>query len=327
MKFLDEAKIYVKAGDGGDGCVSFRRVKFIEFGGPDGGAGGRGGSVFVQAVKNIDTLIGYRYRQHFKVPKGKDGSWQNKTGKSSEDLILDVPVGTQILGDDKATEIADLIREGSIVKVAEGGRGGAGNCAFKTSVCRAPKKAIPGLHGEERWLWLRLKTLADVGLIGMPNAGKSTFISRVTNAKAKIASYPFSTTTPLVGVRKYDDRDVVIADIPGLLEGAHLGRGLGGKVLSHVERCSVLLHFIDISSANPAEDYRKIRREMLLYDASLAKKPEIVVLNKMDLLSAEEMTLVKRNIEQELNREVLVMSSLIGEKCEQVLDNAASYVY
>lgn len=326
MKFLDEAKIYVKAGDGGDGCVSFRREKFIEFGGPDGGNGGHGGSVYIKAVKNINTLIDYRYQQHFKIPKGGNGAGQNRTGKSSKDIVLEVPVGTQILEEDKFTEIADLVKEGDIALIAEGGHGGLGNLCFKNSVRQAPRKATLGTSGDERWVWLKLKIIADIGLVGMPNAGKSTFISTVTNSKSKAADYPFSTITPQIGVKKYSDKEIIIADIPGLIEGAHLGKGLGDRFLAHVERCSVLLHIVDISSENPLDDYLRIRNEIELYSLSLFKKPEVIVLNKVDLICKDKVKTLIKLFNTKVGKEIFTISAFYSKDCDNVLNFASNFV-
>lgn len=326
MKFLDEAKIYLKAGDGGDGCVSFRREKFIEFGGPDGGAGGSGGSIYVTAVKNVNTLIDYRYQQHFKARKGGNGAGQNKTGKAAEDIILKVPVGTQILDDDKFTEIADLTEEGQTVLLAQGGRGGLGNSHFKSSTNQAPRKFQKGEIGEERWIWLKLKLIADIGLVGLPNAGKSTFITATTNAKAKIDNYPFSTLVPQLGMIKFDDREVVIADIPGLIEDAHLGRGLGDKFLAHVERCSVILHIIDASLENPIDDYHTIRNEIEKYNQTLYKKPEIIVLNKSDLVPQEIMDDLMQKFSELSKNKIFVISAATRTGCREVVNYASTFL-
>ncbi|MDR2458850.1 MAG: GTPase ObgE [Holosporales bacterium] len=287
MKFLDEAKIYIKAGDGGSGALSFRREKFIEFGGPDGGAGGTGGSIYVTAVNDVNTLIDYRYKQHFKARRGENGAGQNKTGKSAADVVLKVPVGTQILADDKITEIADLTEVGKTVLLASGGQGGLGNSYFKTSTNRAPRKFQPGEPGEEKWIWIKLKLIADIGLIGLPNAGKSSFLSSVTNAKARVENYPFTTLVPQLGVVKINDKEIVIADIPGLIEDAHIGKGLGDRFLAHIERCRILVHIIDVASEDPLLSYLTVRRELSCYSQSLSQKPEIVVLNKEDLVSSD----------------------------------------
>ncbi len=325
MKFLDEAKIYLKAGDGGDGCLSFRREKFIEFGGPDGGAGGNGGSIYALAVKDVNTLIDYRYQQHFKAKKGGNGSGQNKTGRSAEDIILKLPVGTQILDEDKFTEIADLTEEGQKVLLVQGGKGGLGNSYFKTSTNQAPRKAQKGEIGEERWIWLKLKLIADIGLVGLPNAGKSSFISNVTNVKAKIEDYPFSTLTPQLGMIKFDDKEIVIADIPGLIEGAHLGKGLGDKFLAHVERCSVILHIIDISLENPFKNYMMIRNELERYNNTLYRKSEIVVLNKSDLVNENTMSKVKSEFDK-LDKKLFIISAITNCGCKDVINYASTFI-
>jgi len=285
MKFLDEAKIYIKAGDGGAGCVGFRREKYVEFGGPDGGDGGRGGSVIAECADGLNTLIDFRYRQHFKAPKGKGGAGQNRTGASGDDVVIKVPVGTQILDEDKDAVIADLTAVGQRVVLALGGDGGQGNTRFKSSTNQAPKHATPGFSGEEFWLWLRLKLIADVGLVGLPNAGKSTFLAAVSRAKPKIAGYPFTTLHPNLGVAAVDDDELVLADIPGLIEGAHEGAGLGTRFLGHVERCRVLLHLVDGTAEDVAADYRIVQGELAAYGAGLADKPQVVALNKCDALS------------------------------------------
>lgn len=325
MKFLDEAKIYLKAGDGGDGCLSFRREKFIEFGGPDGGAGGRGGSIYAMAVKDTNTLIDYRYQQHFKAKKGGNGSGQNKTGRSADDIVLRVPVGTQILDDDKFTEIADLTEEGQQVLLAQGGKGGLGNSYFKTSTNQAPRKVQKGEEGEERWVWLKLKLIADIGLVGLPNAGKSSFISSVTNVKAKVEDYPFSTLTPQLGMISYDHKEIVIADIPGLIEGAHLGKGLGDRFLAHVERCSLILHIVDVSADDPLANYKMIRGELEKYDNTLYKKPEIIVLNKVDLLDDESINKIQSEFAA-FGKEVFTISALTKKGCQDVVDYSATFI-
>ncbi len=313
MRFLDEAKIYIKAGDGGNGCTSFRHEKFIEFGGPDGGAGGAGGSVYAVAIKNVNTLIDYRYQQHFKAHRGGNGSGQNCTGRKGNDLFLNVPIGTQILDQDKETIIADMLTEGQIELLAQGGRGGLGNTYFKSSTNRAPRYSQQGELGEERWLWLKLKMIADVGLVGLPNAGKSTFISTVTNAKAKIDNYPFTTLVPQLGILNIGYREIVIADIPGLIKGAHEGKGLGEKFLAHIERCSVLLHLIDLSSEDPIDNYKTIRNELYLYGQNITSKREIVVLTKSD--TVDELT-VSNTVKEFKNngiKDVFVISAITNK--------------
>lgn len=326
MKFLDEAKVYIKAGDGGDGCLSFRREKFVEFGGPDGGMGGNGGSVYALAVKNVNTLIDYRYQQHFKVKKGGNGEGQNKTGHSSEDIILKVPVGTQILDEDKVTEIADMTEEGQSVLLVEGGKGGLGNAHFKSSITQAPRRTTLGYPGEERWIWLKLKLIADIGLVGMPNAGKSSFIRTVTNAKAKVGNYPFTTLRPQLGVISFHDKEIVVADIPGIIEDAHMGKGLGDRFLAHIERCSVILHLVDVSADNPLENYKLIRNELDIYNNSMYMKPEIIVLNKCDLLQLSDIEKIVEKFRGNIKGEVHAISALNREACREVVNHAATFV-
>ena len=288
MKFLDQAKINLKAGNGGSGSASFRREKYVEFGGPDGGDGGDGGSIIFEAERNLNTLIDFRYSQHFKADNGKSGSKKNKTGASGKDLILKVPVGTQIYEEDNNTLVYDFKRNNERYLVASGGKGGLGNVRFKSSINRAPRKKTSGKHGEEFWVWLQLKIIADVGIIGLPNAGKSSLLAALTRAKPKIANYPFTTINPNLGVAYYDGKEVTLADIPGLVEGAHKGIGLGDKFLRHVERCKILLHLIDITEDKLIENYQKIRSELKNYDISLYKKKEIIFFNKSDLVEKNE---------------------------------------
>ncbi|CCQ72534.1 GTPase ObgE [Magnetospira sp. QH-2] len=285
MKFLDQAKIFLKSGDGGAGSVSFRREKYIEFGGPDGGNGGRGGHVIAEAMDNLNTLIDFRYQQHFKAKTGGHGMGRDRSGKSSDDVILRVPVGTQILDEDKETVLADMTEPGQRVVLCRGGDGGLGNANFKTSTNRAPRKATPGWPGEERWVWLRLKLIADAGLVGLPNAGKSTFLAAVSHAKPKIADYPFTTLHPNLGVAGIGDEEFVLADIPGLIEGAHEGHGIGDRFLGHVERCGVLLHLVDGTQDDVAGAYRTVRAELDAYGNGLEDKAELVALNKCDSLT------------------------------------------
>ena len=284
MKFLDQVKIYVKAGNGGSGSPSFRREKFVEFGGPDGGDGGKGGSVILISERNLNTLIDYRYQQHFKAERGKDGSGKNKTGKGGEDLYLKVPLGTQVFEEDNKTLIYDFKSQKEEFLVASGGKGGFGNTRFKSSTNRAPKKFTKGGQGEEFWIWLQLKTIADIGIIGLPNAGKSSLLASMTSANPKIANYKFTTINPNLGVASYDDKEVTLADIPGLIEGAHTGTGLGIKFLKHIERCKTLLHLIDITEDDLFISYNQVRKELSKYSKDLVKKKEIVVLNKTDLI-------------------------------------------
>ena len=288
MKFLDQAKIYVKAGNGGSGSSSFRREKFIEFGGPDGGDGGDGGSIVLIAESNLNTLIDFRFQQHFKAGKGQNGMGKQKTGKTGEDLILKVPIGTQIFEEDNNTLIEDLKKEGQKIIVARGGKKGLGNVRFKSSTNRAPRKKTDGSEGEGFWIWLQLKVIADIGIIGMPNAGKSSLLSALTKAKPKIANYPFTTLNPNLGVASYSNKEVTIADIPGLIEGAHEGIGLGDKFLRHIERCKSLIHLIDITGEDILENYLKIRKELSKYSSNLLKKKEIIVFNKIDIINANE---------------------------------------
>jgi GTP-binding protein len=288
MKFLDEAKIFVKSGDGGAGCVAFHREKFVEFGGPDGGDGGKGGSIVVEAVPNLNTLIDYRYQQHFKARRGHHGQGSNRSGAKSDDVLLRVPVGTQILDEDKETLLFDLTQPGQRVVLAKGGDGGFGNAHFKSSTNQAPRHSTPGWPGEERWVWLRLKLIADAGLIGLPNAGKSTLLAAVTRARPKIADYPFTTLHPQLGVVHVDGKEFVLADIPGLIEGAHEGAGLGTRFLGHVERCGVLIHLVDGTQDDVAGAYKTIRAELKAYSPVLAEKPEILCLNKCDALTPED---------------------------------------
>ena len=288
MKFLDQAKIYVKAGDGGSGSAGFRREKFIEFGGPDGGDGGDGGSVVLIAAANLNTLIDFRFQQHFKAEKGRNGMEKKKSGRAGNDLFLKVPVGTQIFEEDNNTLIEDLKKNGQKIIVAQGGKKGLGNVRFKSSTNRAPRKKTDGTEGESFWIWLQLKVIADVGIIGMPNAGKSSLLSMLTKAKPKIANYPFTTLNPNLGVTNYSDKEVTLADIPGLIEGAHEGTGLGDKFLRHIERCKSLIHLIDITDEDILENYLKIRKELSKYSSNLLKKKEIIVFNKIDIINIKE---------------------------------------
>jgi GTP-binding protein len=321
MKFLDEAKIYLKSGDGGAGCVAFRREKFIEFGGPWGGDGGRGGDVVAEAVPNLNTLIDFRYRQHFKAERGHHGMGKDRSGAAGGTLVIKVPVGTQILDDDKQTVLFDLTEPGQRVLLARGGDGGRGNAAFKSATNQAPRRAEPGWPGEERWVWLRLKLIADAGLVGLPNAGKSTMLAAVSRARPKIADYPFTTLHPQLGVVHVDGSEFVLADIPGLIEGAHEGAGLGTRFLGHVERCRVLLHLVDGTSEDVAGAYRTIRDELRAYSPALADKPEIVVLNKADALD-EKATAAKRAALAKAagrGRRVLVASGATGAGVKELL--------
>ncbi|ACL59591.1 GTPase ObgE [Methylobacterium nodulans] len=319
MKFLDEAKVYIRSGDGGAGCVSFRREKFIEFGGPDGGDGGRGGDVWAECVEGLNTLIDYRYQQHFKAKKGEHGSGRNRAGAKGADVVLKVPAGTEILAEDRETQIADLTQVGQRVLLARGGNGGFGNAYFTTSTNRAPRHANPGQEGREHWLWLRLKLIADAGLVGLPNAGKSTFLATVTAAKPKIADYPFTTLHPGLGVVRVDAREFVLADIPGLIEGAHEGVGLGDRFLAHVERCRVLLHLVDGTSEDAGAAYQLVRTELDAYGHGLAEKPEIVALSKADILDPETLAAQVARLEEAAGRPPLVLSAATRQGVPEAL--------
>jgi len=311
MKFLDQAKIYVKSGDGGDGVVAFRREKYIEFGGPDGGNGGRGGDIIFEAAANLNTLIDFRYTQHFRARKGGNGAGSDRTGAGAAAIVIKVPTGTQIFDDDRETLLADLDEAGKRVLLCRGGDGGFGNATFKSSTNRAPRKADPGWPGEERWIWLRLKLIADAGLVGLPNAGKSTFLSVASAARPKIADYPFTTLHPQLGVvRLWVSEEFVLADIPGLIEGAHEGAGLGDRFLGHVERCAVLLHLIDGAAGHVVQAWRTGREELEAYGGGLADKPELVALNKTDAMTPREISTRRRALEKATGREVLILSAV-----------------
>ena len=308
MKFLDQAKIFIKAGDGGSGSASFRREKFVEFGGPDGGDGGSGGSIILESERNLNTLIDFRYTQHFKAENGKPGSKRNKTGGNGKDLVLKIPVGTQIYEEDNNTLIYDFTKNKERFLVANGGRGGFGNIKFKSSTNRAPKKKTDGKLGEELWIWLQLKVIADIGIIGLPNAGKSSFLAAITRAKPKIADYPFTTLKPNLGVSHLNNTEVILADIPGLVEGAHKGVGLGDKFLRHIERCKSLLHILDLTEENLFENYNKIRFELGAYDKKLLKKKEVIFFNKSDLLEKEEIERKLRIFKSKIKKKYKIIS-------------------
>ena len=321
MHFLDQAKIYVKSGAGGPGAVSFRREKFIEFGGPDGGDGGKGGDIVFEAVPGLNTLIDFRYTQHFRAPRGKGGAGSNRTGAGGDDLVIKVPVGTQILADDEQrTLLADLTQVGQRVTLLKGGMGGRGNASYKSSTNRAPRQHQTGEEGEEMWLWLRLKLLADVGLVGLPNAGKSTFLNSVTNAAAKVGDYPFTTLRPQLGVVRHKGREFVLADIPGLIEGAAEGAGIGDRFLGHVERTQLLLHLVDASSEEPVEAWRIVRGEIDSYGAGLADKPEVIALSKSDLLDDKQRAKVAKALEKAAGTEVFAISAPLNEGMEPLLN-------
>jgi GTP-binding protein len=326
MKFLDEAKIHIRSGNGGAGCVSFRREKFIEFGGPDGGDGGRGGDVVVECVEGLNTLIDYRFQQHFRAKTGMHGMGKNRSGANGADVVLKVPVGTQIFEEDEETLIADMIEPGQRLVLAKGGNGGFGNTYFKSSTNQAPRRANPGLEGVEKTVVLRLKLIADAGLVGLPNAGKSTFLAAVSAAKPKIADYPFTTLTPGLGVVTVDTRSFVIADIPGLIEGAHEGAGLGDRFLGHLERCRILIHLVDGTSDDVGEAYGIIRGEIEAYGAGLEDKPDILCLNKADALTPEEREEKKAILAAESGGEVYVISGVSGEGIIGILRLAADEI-
>ena len=326
MKFLDEAKVYIQSGAGGNGCVSFRREKFIEFGGPNGGDGGRGGDVIVEAVNGLNTLIDFRYQQHFKAERGVNGMGKDRHGAGGEDIVLKVPAGTQIYEEDGETLLADLAEIGQRVTIAKGGNGGFGNARFKTATNRAPRHANPGQPGEERTIRLRLKLIADAGLVGLPNAGKSTFLSRVSAAKPKIADYPFTTLHPQLGVVRADDREFVLADLPGMIEGAHEGTGLGDRFLGHTERCNVLLHLVDGTGEDAGEAYRVIRHELEAYGEGLDEKPEIVALTKADAMTPEDIKAQTAKLKKAAKKTPLVISAQSGEGLDDALRALTQYI-
>ena len=329
MKFLDQAKIYVRSGDGGDGVIAFRRERFIEFGGPDGGDGGRGGDVIFEAVENLNTLIDFRYTQHFRARKGGNGAGSDRTGAGSDDVLIRVPVGTQIVDDtDRELLLADLDAPGKRIVLCRGGDGGHGNAHFKSSTNRAPRRADKGWPGEERWVWLRLKLIADVGLVGLPNAGKSTFLSVVSAAKPKIADYPFTTLHPQLGVvRLSHSEEFVIADIPGLIEGAHEGAGLGDRFLGHVERCAVLLHLVDGAAGNVVKAWRTVREELEAYGGGLAEKPELLVLNKSDAMTPREISSRRAALAKASGQEVGLLSGATGAGVPELLRRLMNTVH
>ncbi len=319
MRFLDQAKVYIRSGDGGNGCLSFRREKFIEFGGPDGGNGGQGGNVWIECVTNLNTLIDFRYQQHFKAQNGKHGMGANRAGASGEDAVLKVPPGTQVFAEDNETFIADLVHAGQRALIARGGNGGFGNAHFKSSTNRAPRRVNPGQPGIEMTIWLRLKLIADAGIIGLPNAGKSTFLAAVSAAKPKIADYPFTTLHPNLGVVKAGDTDFVLADIPGLIEGAHEGAGIGDRFLGHVERCRVLLHLVDVTEPDVAEAYRTVRGELKAYGGDLSRKREIVALSKCDAVTAEVVLEKAASLQRAARKKPLLLSAVSGAGVREAL--------
>ncbi len=326
MKFLDQVKIYIKAGNGGDGSPSFRREKFIEFGGPDGGDGGKGGSVILKAEQNLNTLIDFRYQQHHKAKRGENGAGQNRTGKSGEDLILKVPLGTQVFEEDNKTLIYDFTKISEEFIAAAGGKGGLGNTRFKSSTNRAPRKFTKGTQGEEFTIWLQLKTIADIGIIGLPNAGKSSLLASVTNANPKIANYQFTTLNPNLGVASYDNKEITIADIPGLVEGAHKGTGLGIQFLKHIERCKSLLHLIDITSEDLKKSYQQVKNELKKYSNKLIKKKELIVLNKIDLIDEKEVNHIIKDFKKNTKSEVIAVSTFNKSSVSKIKSKLLNYV-
>ena len=326
MKFLDQGKIYIKAGYGGDGSPSFRREKFIEYGGPDGGDGGKGGSIILKAEQNLNTLIDYRYQQHHKAKRGDNGAGQNRTGKSGEDLILKVPLGTQVFEEDNKTLIFDFLKIGEEFIAASGGKGGLGNTRFKSSTNRAPRKFTKGTVGEEFTIWLQLKTIADIGIIGLPNAGKSSLLASITNANPKIANYQFTTLNPNLGVASYDNKEVTIADIPGLVEGAHKGTGLGIQFLKHIERCKSILHMIDITNYDLEKSYKQVKNELKSYSSKLSKKKELIVLNKTDLIENNEVKKIIKNFSKNKKSEVITLTTLEKKSVSKIKAKLISYV-
>ena len=326
MKFLDQVKIFIKAGDGGSGSPSFRREKFIEFGGPDGGDGGKGGSVILKSERNLNTLIDYRYQQHFKAERGGDGSGKNKTGKGGKNLVLKVPIGTQVFEEDNKTVIFDFKKENEEFVIANGGKGGFGNTRFKSSTNRAPKKFTKGVNGEEYWIWLQLKTIADIGIIGLPNAGKSSLLASLTSANPKIANYKFTTLNPNLGVAMYDDKEITLADIPGLIEGAHTGTGLGIKFLKHIERCKTLLHLIDITEEDLVKSYKQVRNELKKYSKDLLKKEELVVFNKVDLIAKDQINKKISIFKKKVDKNVLSMSTIDKKTVSNIKSKLINYV-
>ena len=326
MHFLDQAKIYISSGAGGPGAVAFRREKFVEYGGPDGGNGGKGGDIVFEAVPGLNTLIDFRYTQHFRAPRGKGGSGSNRTGAGGDDLIIRVPLGTQILSDDKEHVLADFTKLGERRVYLRGGDGGRGNATYKTSTNRAPRQHGVGWPGEEAWVWLRLKLLADAGLLGLPNAGKSTFINAVTNARAKVGAYPFTTVRPQLGVVTHHDREFVVADIPGLIEGAADGAGIGDRFLGHIERCRVLLHLVDATGDDPVGAYRTVRNELDIYGAGLIDKPEVIGLNKIDALDPADIKKLMAKLKRASKAEIMPLSGAAGTGIDAVLDRLADAI-
>ena len=326
MKFLDQVKIFIKAGNGGDGSASFRREKFIEFGGPDGGDGGDGGSIILKTERNLNTLIDFRYQQHHKAQRGENGSGQKRTGKSGENLILKVPLGTQVFEEDNKTLIYDFLKVGDKFVAAAGGKGGLGNTRFKSSTNRAPRKYTKGTSGEKFTIWLQLKTIADIGIIGLPNAGKSSLLAAITNANPKIANYQFTTLNPNLGVANYDDKEITIADIPGLVEGAHKGTGLGIQFLKHIERCKSLLHLIDITNDDLKKSYNQIKNELKNYSSKLTKKKELIGLNKIDLINEKEIKKIVKDFKKNIKAEIITLSTIEKKSVSKIKAKLINYV-
>lgn len=326
MHFLDQAKIYIRSGAGGPGAVSFRREKYVEYGGPDGGNGGKGGDIAFEAVPGLNTLIDFRYTQHFKAQRGMGGAGKDRTGAGGDNLVIKVPVGTQVLDDDRETVLADLIEPGQRVVLLEGGMGGRGNASYKTSTNRAPRQHQPGIPGEELWVWLRLKLLADAGLVGLPNAGKSTFINALANTKAKVGDYPFTTLRPQLGVVSHKGREFVLADIPGLIAGAAEGAGVGDRFLGHIERCRVLIHLIDIEGTDPAEALEIVEEELAAYGAGLDEKPRLIALNKIDLADAELVKLFTSDLKAAGAKRVFPISGATGQGMDKLLDAVIAHL-
>ena len=326
MHFLDQAKIYIRSGQGGPGAVSFRREKYVEYGGPDGGNGGRGGDIIFEAVAGLNTLIDFRYAQHFKAKRGTQGMGKNRTGAAGPDLVIKVPIGTQVLDDDRETVLLDLTEPGQRVTLLEGGLGGRGNASYKTSTNRAPRQHQPGEAGQEMWVWLRLKLLADVGLVGLPNAGKSTFINQITNTKAKVGDYAFTTLTPQLGVVRHHNREFVLADIPGLIEGAADGAGIGDRFLGHIERCRVLIHLIDVHGTDPAEALQVVEGELEAYGAGLDEKPRLIALNKIDLVDTELVEAFAAELKDAGADRVFPISGATGMGMDALLDAVLEYL-
>jgi GTP-binding protein len=326
MHFLDQAKIYIRAGAGGPGAVSFRREKYVEYGGPDGGDGGKGGDIVFEAVPGLNTLIDFRYTQHFKAPRGTGGMGKNRTGAQGKDLVIKVPIGTQVIADDQETVLADLTEAGQRITLIEGGLGGRGNASYKTSTNRAPRNHQPGLPGDEMYVWLRLKLLADAGLVGLPNAGKSTFINQLANTKAKVGDYPFTTLRPQLGVVRHRNREFVLADIPGLIAGAADGAGVGDRFLGHIERCRVLIHLIDIHGTDPAEALEIVEEELIAYGAGLDDKPRLIALNKIDLVDAELVKAFTKELKAAGADRVFPISGATGAGLDKLLDAVIAHL-